>query len=36
VVHNDFVTEAWTKDPLKLLFNRIRAFPRDTAKACTP
>jgi hypothetical protein len=36
VLHNDFVTEAWTKDPLKLLFNRIRAFPRDTAKACTP
>jgi hypothetical protein len=36
VVHNDFVTQAWTGDPLKALFNRIRAFPRDTAKACTP
>jgi hypothetical protein len=35
-VHNDFVTEAWTRDPLKTLFNRIRAFPRDSAKACTP
>jgi hypothetical protein len=36
VVHNDFVTQAWTGDPLKALFNRIRAFPRETAKACTP
>jgi hypothetical protein len=36
VVHNDFVTEAWTRDPLKTVFNRIRAFPRDSAKACTP
>jgi hypothetical protein len=36
VVHNDFVTEAWTKDPLKRVFDRIRAFPRNTEKACTP
>lgn len=36
VVHNDFVTAAWTRDPLKALFNRIRAFPRETAKACVP
>jgi hypothetical protein len=36
VAHNDFVTEAWTRDPLKQLFDRIRAFPRDSAKACTP
>jgi hypothetical protein len=35
-VHNDFVTAAWTRDPLKALFDRIRAFPRDSAKACTP
>jgi hypothetical protein len=35
-VHNDFVTQAWIGDPLKTLFNRIRGFPRDTAKACTP
>ncbi len=35
-VHNDFVTQAWTGDPLKLLFNRIRGFPRDSTKACTP
>lgn len=35
-VHNDFVTAAWTGDPLKALFNRIRGFPRDSAKACTP
>lgn len=36
VVHNDFVTQAWTRDPLKALFDRIRAFPRETAEACTP
>jgi hypothetical protein len=36
VVHNDFVSQAWTRDPLKALFDRLRAFPRDTAKACTP
>ncbi|GAB2178336.1 hypothetical protein [Dongia sp. agr-C8] len=36
LVHNDFVTRAWTRDPLKQLFNRIRAFPRDAAEACTP
>jgi hypothetical protein len=36
VVHNDFVTQAWTRNPLQALFNRMRAFPRDTAKACTP
>jgi hypothetical protein len=36
VVHNDFVTEAWTRDPLKTVFNRIRAFLRDSAKVCTP
>jgi len=36
VVHSDFVTRAWIGDPLKTLFNRIRAFPRDTEKACTP
>jgi hypothetical protein len=35
-VHNDFVTAAWTGNPLQALFNRIRAFPRDTEKACTP
>ena len=34
--YNDFVTEAWTKDPLKRVFDRIRAFPRNTEKACTP
>jgi len=36
VVHNDFVTQAWVADPLRHLFDRIRAFPRDMAKACTP
>ncbi|WP_395018495.1 hypothetical protein [Dongia sp.] len=36
VVHNDFVTDAWTRDPLRAVFDRIRAFPRDSAKACTP
>ncbi len=36
VVHNDFVSQAWTGDPLQALFNRIRAFPRDTAAACVP
>jgi hypothetical protein len=36
VVHNDFVSQAWTGDPLKYLFNRLRGFPRDTTKACTP
>jgi hypothetical protein len=36
VAHNDFVTAAWTHNPLQALFDRIRAFPRDTAKACTP
>ncbi len=36
VVHNDFVSQAWTDDPLQALFNRIRAFPRDTAAACVP
>jgi hypothetical protein len=36
VVHNDFVTQAWTGDPLKQLFDRLRAFPRDAAEACTP
>ena len=36
VAHSDFVTQAWTGDPLRHLFDRIRAFPRDTAKACTP
>jgi hypothetical protein len=36
VVHNDFVSQAWTRDPLKALFDRVRAFPRDTAKTCTP
>ena len=36
VVHNNFVSEAWTGDPLRHLFDRLRGFPRDTAKACTP
>jgi hypothetical protein len=36
VAHNDFVTQAWTADPLKRLFDRLRGFPRDPAKACTP
>jgi hypothetical protein len=36
VVHNDFVTQAWAADPLKQLFDRLRGFPRDAAKACTP
>jgi hypothetical protein len=36
VVHNDFVSQAWTGNPLTAIFNRIRAFPRDTAAACTP
>jgi hypothetical protein len=35
-VHNDFVSQAWTGDPLKAVFNRIRAFPRVTAKTCIP
>jgi hypothetical protein len=36
VAHNDFVTQAWTAAPLRHLFDRLRAFPRDTAKACVP
>jgi len=36
VVHNDFLSRAWTDDPLKWVFNRLRRFPRNTAKACTP
>jgi hypothetical protein len=36
VVHHDFVTQAWTRDPLKQVFSRIRGFPRDSAEACTP
>jgi hypothetical protein len=36
VVHNDFVTQAWTAEPLRAIFDRIRAFPRETARACTP
>jgi hypothetical protein len=36
VVHSDFVTQAWTTDPLRALFDRIRAFPRVTEKACAP
>jgi len=36
VAHDDFVTQAWTRNPLQTLFNRMRAFPRETAKACTP
>lgn len=36
VVHNDFVTQAWTADPLRALFNRIRAFPRKISQTCTP
>jgi hypothetical protein len=36
LVHNDFVTQAWTTDPLRRLFDRLRGFPRDSAKACTP
>ncbi|MDQ7249673.1 hypothetical protein [Dongia sedimenti] len=36
VVHNDFVTQAWAADPLKQLFDRLRGFPRDSAKACMP
>jgi len=35
-VHNDFVSQAWTGAPLQHLFDRLRGFPRDTAKACTP
>jgi hypothetical protein len=36
VVHNDFVTQAWTANPLQVLFDRVRAFPRETGKTCTP
>lgn len=36
LVHNDFVSQAWTGAPLRNLFDRLRGFPRDTAKACTP
>jgi hypothetical protein len=36
VVHNDFLSQAWTGDPLRHLFDRLRSFPRDIAKACTP
>jgi hypothetical protein len=36
VAHSDFVTQAWTADPLKALFDRLRHFPRDAGKACTP
>jgi hypothetical protein len=33
--HNDYVSHAWTDDPLTWLFNRIPEFPRDgNAKAC--
>ena len=36
VVHNDFLSQAWVGDPLRHLFDRLRGFPRDTSKACTP
>jgi hypothetical protein len=36
VAHNDFVSKAWTGDPLRHLFDRVRGLPRDLAKACTP
>lgn len=34
VVHGDFVSHAWTDDPLTWLFDRIPGFPRGKSGAC--
>jgi hypothetical protein len=33
-VHADFVSHAWTDDPLTWVFDRIAGFPRAASKAC--
>jgi len=33
-VHADFVSHAWTDDPLAWIFDRVAGFPRHTAGAC--
>ena len=35
-VHADFVSHAWTDDPLTWLFDRIPGFPRGKGGACKP
>ena len=35
VKHNDFMTEAWVKDPLKVVLRRITGFSRAAAAAPT-
>ena len=31
IKHDDFMTEAWVKDPLRVVLRRIRGFPRTGA-----